>query len=294
VWTPLPAGFSAFNGYNPTWTAGSVHSVSVDQAQSPVTTNIYYNWNSWSDSGTITHNIEQPDTGSQTITASFTPFYATYTLAANCAGGVTTFPAATPYSGNTSFNFYEDGTSVMSTATANSAYPQIAFAGWTDTTGGLAGKTNPQTVTIHGQFVPTANFNVTPTPMATTAALTITSLAPASAVASATATPAIKVKGTGFVNGNTYAYWNGSYRPISGVTATEFTLKLQAGDLTNPGGQDVFVGNYTSSPVGCSATTETSFTVDSTTRGKGTTVATLTPATLTFAATAVGSRLHKR
>jgi hypothetical protein len=289
VWTTLPAGFSPFNDYNPKWIAGSSHSVSVDQTQSPVTTNIYYNWNSWSDSGTITHTIVQPNTGSQTITASLTPFYATYTLAPSCAGGVTTFPAATPYSGNTSFNFYEDGTRVMSTATANSVYPQIAFAGWTGTTGGLAGNTNPQTVTIHGQFVPTANFNLAPTPMATTAALTIASLTPASAVTSPTAAPAITVKGTGFINGSTYAYWNGSYRVISGVTATQFTLQLQAGDLTNPGAQDLFVGNYTSSPAGCSATTEASFTVDATARGKATTVATLSPTTLTYAATAVGS-----
>ena len=289
VWTTLPAGFTAFNDYNPTWTPGSSHSVSVDQAQSPVTTNIYYNWNSWSDGGAITHNVVQPNTGNHTVTASFTPFYATYTLAASCAGGVTTFPAATPYSGNTSFNFYEDGTSVMSTATANSAFPQIAFAGWTGTTGGLAGKTNPQTLTIHGQFVPTANFNVTPTPMATTTALTITSLEPTSMVASATAAPAITVKGTGFVNGYTYAYWNGSYRAVSGVTATQISVQLQAGDLATPGGQDLFVGNYTSSPVGCSATTEASFTVDATGHGKATTTATLTPATLTFVATAVGS-----
>ena len=288
VWTILPAGFTAFNGYNSTWTPGSTHSVGVDQQQSPVTTNIYYDWNSWSDSGTMAHNIVQPATGSQTISASFTPFYATYTLS-NCGGEVTTFPApAASYPANPGRDFYEEGTSVMSTATANSAYPEMAFAGWTGSTGGLAGRTDPQTVTIHGQFVPTANFNIKPASGSATP-LVITSLTPASAVASATAVPAITVKGTGFVSGYTFAYWNGSYRALSGVTPTQFTMQLQAGDLTNSGGQDVYVGNYTAAPQGCSAAAETSFTVDSTARGKATTVVTLTPAALTFAATAVGS-----
>ena len=288
VMTTLPAGFTVFNGYNPTWTSGSTHAVSVDQRQSPVTTNIYYNWNSWSDSGMMAHNIVQPARGSQTLSASFTPFYATYTLS-NCGGTVTTFPVATAsYPANPGRDFYEDGTSVMSTATANSAFPEMAFAGWTGSTGGLAGKSDPQTVAIHGQFVPTANFNIKPASGNATP-LVITSLAPTNAVASATAAPAITVKGTGFISGYTFAYWNGSYRPLSGLTATRFTMQLQAGDLTNPGGQDLFVGNYTSVPLGCSASADTTFTVDATARGKPTTIVTLTPATLSFAATAVGS-----
>lgn len=279
----LPSGFTPFNGYNPNWSAGSTHSITVDQTQSPVTTNIYYNWNSWTDGQAITHSIVQPNTGANTVTASFTPFYATYTLAPSCAGGVTTFPAPTPYSDNTTFDFYEDGTSVMSTATPNSMYPEIKFAGWTGSTGGLTGKTSPSTTTLHGQFVPTANFNVTTTPLA------ITSFTPAKEVASATAAPAITVKGTGFANGYTYAYWNGAYRGLSAVTPTQFTMQLQAGDLANAGGQDVFVGNYTMSPAGCGVTTEASYTVAATAAGKATTAVTLTPAALTFAATEVGS-----
>jgi hypothetical protein len=288
AYTLLPAGFSStYDGAG--WNAGTTHAVAVNQTQSPVTTNVYYNWNDWSDSGGETHNIVQPASGTQTISASFTPFYASYTLppplsSANpsCAGGVTTYPAGVSYPVNPAFGFYEDATSVMSTATVNPAFPGMVFAGWT---GSLTGKTNPQTLTIHDQFVPTANFNLIASPLA------ITSFAPASAVASATNALDVTIKGTGFTAGNTYAYWNGSYRALTYVSPTQMVMHLVAGDLTAAGGQDVFVGNYTtnSSNATCGVVAEASYTVASTARGAGLTTATVTPATLTFAATPVGS-----
>lgn len=255
VFTLLPTGFSPT--YNSGWTAGTQHTVSVDQTQSPVTTNVYYNWNSWSDKGAISHSITQPTTGSKTVSASLTPFYASYTLGganSSCEGGVTTSPSGIAYALNPSFLFYGDGTSVTSTATANTAFPAMVFAGWT---GSVAGSVNPLTTTIHDQFVPTANFNLTSTPIA------ITSLTPATAVASPTAAPTVTITGTGFTSNDTYVYWNGNYRPSSFVSSTELILQLAAGDLENPGGQDVFVGNYTtnSSNQTCGVGAETSFTV---------------------------------
>src|SRR5208283_1556124 len=86
---------------------------------------------------------------------------------------------------------------------------------------------------------PTASFNLTSTPIA------IASLTPATAAASATTAPAIMIKGTGFTSNDTYVYWNGSYRPNTFVSSTEIIMQLSAGDVPNPGGQDVFVGNYT-------------------------------------------------
>jgi hypothetical protein len=259
AFTLLPSGFTPV--YNAGWDGGTTHTVSVDQTQSPVTTNTYYNWNSWSDKGAMTHTITQPKKGGKTVTASFTPFYASYTVPpplgggnSSCAGGVTTSPAGVVYPVNTVFAFYEDGTSVTSTATANPTFPAMLFAGWS---GSVTGTVNPHVTTVHGQFVPTASFNVTTTP------ITVKSLSPPTAAASSTAAPVITIKGTGFTSNDTYVYWNGSYRANTFVSSTEITMQLLAGDLTNAGGQDVYVGNYTtnSSNQTCGVAAETSFTV---------------------------------
>jgi hypothetical protein len=272
----LPTGFSSY--YNGTaWNSGTTHSISVNQQQSPVTTNVFYNWNSWSDSGSITHNIVQPSSGSQTISASFTPFYASYTVppplgsnGAACYGGVATSPAGTVYSINPLFDFYADGTVVTTTATANSAYPAMMFAGWS---GSLSGNTNPQMTTIHGQFVPTANFNLSSTP------LTITSLSPPSAVATASGTLNITINGTGFTSNSTSVYWNNSFRTSTFVSSTQLILHLSAGDLANAGGQDIFVGNYATDSANdtCGVGAETSFTVTTAAAADPPTVVSLSP-----------------
>ena len=258
----LPTGFSSYYDGSG-WNSGTSHTISVSQQQSPVTTNVFYNWNSWSDGNGISHSIVQPSTGSQTISASFTPFYAFYTVPsalgpanASCYGGVTTSPAGTVYPVNTVFDFYEDGTSVTTTATANPAYPGMVFAGWTGSTGGLSGNTNPQITTIHDQFVPTANFDLSSAP------ITVTRLSPSSAISSSS-TLDITIYGSGFTSNSTDVYWNGSFRAITFVSSTQLTLHLNAGDLANPGGQDILVGNYTtnSSNNTCGVSAETSFMV---------------------------------
>ncbi len=85
---------------------------------------------------------------------------------------------------------------------------------------------------------------------------------PAAAITGACA-PLITIKGIGFTSNDTYVYWNESYRPNTFVNSTEITMQLTAGDLANAGGQDVFVGNYTtnSSNDTCGVGAETSFTV---------------------------------
>jgi hypothetical protein len=275
IFTFLPTGFSStYNGT--TWDPltgtppGTTHSVSVAQTQSPITTNVFYNWNNWSDGGAISHNIAQAISGSQTISASLTPFYASYTVPpplgssnSSCAGGVTTSPAGTSNPPNI-FAFYGDGSSVTSTASANAG---MVFAGWT---GSLSGNTNPQTTTIHDQFVPTANFNLTSTPIA------ITSLSPSIAVASANAMD-VTINGSGFTSStsNTFVYWNGNYRTYTFVSPSQLIMHLTAGDLANAGGQDVFVGNYTTDG-SCGVGAETSFTVASSVSSGGTAAATYT------------------
>src|SRR5580698_9835790 len=260
VFAYLPSSYDvSFNGS--AWIGGSTHTISVDQAQSPVTTNVFYNWNSWSDNLGITHTITQPNSGTQTITGSFTPFYATYTVppplgqnGSACSGGVATTPPGTTYSQNTAFDFYQDGTQVTSTATPNSAFPGFLFAGWS---GSLTGTTNPDTVTIHDQFVPTASFNTIAAPLA------ITSFSPATASATASAMD-LTINGTGFTT-STFLNWNSSPRSLTFVSSTQLTLHLVAGDLANPGGQAIFMGNnvVNSSSVTCGVDILSSFIVTS-------------------------------
>jgi hypothetical protein len=272
TWNPGTAGYvdgdfnyfpTAFTSYynGTSWNSGTTHSIDVPQTQSPVTTNVFYNWNNWSDGGAITHNITQPASGTQTISASLTPFYAFYTVPSplgaqnsSCYGGVTTSPAGVAYTENSTFDFYSDGTSVTSSATANSAFPGLTFAGWS---GSLTGSTNPDTTTIHDQFVPSALFNTSTTPLA------INSLSPASVPASGNPTN-ITITGTGFSSATT-VYWNGAGRSVTYVSSTQLTLQLNAGDLSNPGGQDIYVQNSVAggSNTYCGVGAETSLTVTS-------------------------------
>jgi uncharacterized repeat protein (TIGR01451 family) len=131
---------------------------------------------------------------------------------------------------------FSDGTSVTMTATPDTGNGMI-FAGWT---GDLSGLANPANTTIHDEFLPVANFNIVPTP------ITLSAFRPASLVAT-TAAQDLGVTGTGFVSGSFFTYWNGLFRNSTVVSPTSATIHLIAGDLTNAGGQNVEVANFTSS-----------------------------------------------
>jgi uncharacterized repeat protein (TIGR01451 family) len=122
------------------------------------------------------------------------------------------------------------------TATPTSGNGMV-FSGWT---GDLSGTTNPQTTTVHDEFLPVANFNIVP------AIVNAATVSPASPVKMANASK-LTVTGAGFVNGSFYAYWNNGYRTTTGVTPTQATIELNAGDLSAAGAQLLQVSNYTSS-----------------------------------------------
>ncbi len=251
--TPLPAGFS--QTYQPSWTPGSTHTLDVASTQSPVTTNVFYTWDAWSDGGSQSHTIQQVNSGTQTISASFTPSYSAYSLVnPYCGGSVTFTPVGNPLG---SFVSFPDGTLVSSAAAANPTYPGMIFAGWS---GSLTGAVNPDSTTIHEQFVPTANFNATSTPIA------ILSFRPANAVANGNAMN-LTINGAGFT-ASTYTYWNGGYRSNTFVSPAQLTMHLSAGDVASAGGQDVFVGNYVANPQNpndvCGATYEATYDVKAT------------------------------
>jgi len=240
----LPQGYSQdYSGS--AWAPGTSHSISAPSPDIPVTTNVSYSWNSWSDGGAQSHNISASSSGVTNIAASFTPVYRSYTYAENACGTVQ-YSQSCP---NNDCSF-PDGTLITMTATPTPGAGMV-FAGWT---GDLSGTTNPATTTIHDEFLPVANFNIVPSIIAAN------SVSPASPVKSASAAN-LTVTGAGFVSGSFYAYWNNNYRSSTVTSPTQATVQLNAGDLANAGSQLLQVSNFTPS---CGAYAYTQLLVKST------------------------------
>ena len=236
TYVPLPQGYSQDQS-GAAWSAGSSHSIGVISPEAPVTTNVSYSWNNWSDAGSQTHNITASSSGVKNIAASFTPVYVSYTYAENDCGTVA-------YSQSCPNNYcsFPDGTLLTMTATP-AAGNGMVFAGWT---GDLTGTTNPYTTTVHDEFLPVANFNIVPT------VINAATVSPATPVKTSSASP-LTVTGAGFVNGSFYAYWNNAYRTTTNVTPTQATIQLNAGDLSAAGAQLLQVSNFSSTTPSCGA-----------------------------------------
>lgn len=232
----LPQGYSQDQSGSG-WAPGTSHSVAAYSPDIPVTTNVSYTWNNWSDAGAQTHNITASSSGVESIVASYTPVYRSYTYAENNCGTVA-YSQSCP---NNDCSF-ADGTVVTMTATPYAGNGMI-FSGWT---GDLSGTTNPLTTTIHDEFLPVANFNIVPT------VINAATVSPASPVMTAGASN-LTVTGAGFVKGSFYAYWNNAFRTSTGVTPTKATIKLDAGDLSAAGAQLLQVSNFTNTNPSCGA-----------------------------------------
>jgi hypothetical protein len=127
-----------------TWDVGSSHTIATSSPQAG-TTGVQYVWNSWSDSGAISHSITVPSTAT-TYTASFTTQYQ-LTTAASPSGDGTVAP--------TSGTYYPSGTSVPLQATANTGYN---FSSWTGNVASTS--SNPTSITMNAPQSVTANFVV--------------------------------------------------------------------------------------------------------------------------------------
>lgn len=127
-----------------TWNQGSSHTIASTSPQSGGT-GIQYVFSSWSDGGAISHSITVPSTAT-TYTASFATQYQLTTAANPIAGG-----SVSPTSGN----YYNTGTIVPLTATANASYN---FTNWT---GNVANSTSASTsITMTAPQSVTANFSL--------------------------------------------------------------------------------------------------------------------------------------
>jgi hypothetical protein len=128
------------------WTPGSSHTIATTSPQGSGGTR--YMFNNWSDGGAMTHTVTAPSVPT-TYTATFDTQYLLTTSVSPSDAGTT---SANPTSSD---GYYNSGTPVQLTATANSGYQ---FANWS---GDLTGTTNPQSVTMSAPKSVTANFNYT-------------------------------------------------------------------------------------------------------------------------------------
>jgi hypothetical protein len=137
------------------WVSGTSHTIATTTPQGSGTTR--YVFANWSDSAAISHSILVPSAPA-TYTATFTTQYLLTATASPTTGGNT---GANPSSVD---GFYDTGTSVQLTATANSGY---AFAGFS---GNLTGSTNPQSIVMSAPrnvtalFAPYISITVTTNP----------------------------------------------------------------------------------------------------------------------------------
>ena len=136
------------------WASGSMHTLAVASPQSGAAGTRYV-FATWSDGLAITHQITAPATAT-TYTANFTTQYL-LTFAASPSGGGTL--AANPTSTD---GYYNSGTSVQVTATAN---PGFLFGNFS---GDLTGTGNPQSVVMSAPRSVTGNFTGVVTATVTT------------------------------------------------------------------------------------------------------------------------------
>jgi uncharacterized repeat protein (TIGR02543 family) len=123
------------------WQPGSSHAIATTSPQA-AGTGVRYKWNSWSDSGAISHTVTA--TKNKTYTANFTKQYF-LTMSAGTGGTVT------PASG-----WQNSGAVVSITAKPGSGH---TFGSWSGTgTGSYSGTNNPASVTMGSAISEAATF----------------------------------------------------------------------------------------------------------------------------------------
>jgi Astacin (Peptidase family M12A)/Abnormal spindle-like microcephaly-assoc'd, ASPM-SPD-2-Hydin len=259
--------------YDSGWTAGSSHAITVATIQQPWSSNTRFRFSSWSDGGLQTHNITAPSSN-MTFTANLTGEYVpAFFVYETCAGTLGDSPSSPTGDG-----FYPSGSLLTFTEGTNTGWTFTGFQF------DLTGTTNPQNLTINDEELVTADFNTTTAPLA------VTSLSPPSA-SSGGAGFTLTINGTGFTN-KSQVVVNGFFRASTFVSSTQLQVAMTPADLTTPGAFPIAVENF---PTGVTCGTgqnvpfvpKTFFVLTGT--GGGTPTVTLTPASLTFTAQAIGT-----
>jgi hypothetical protein len=235
-----PKNFSSF--YDPSWTAGSVHTLSVDNPIYPYSSNTRYAFSSWSDgTTTTTDSITLPAT-SATYTANLTPqYYATDYVNESCAGTINVSPGSPTGDG-----FYPSGDALTFTETPNSGW---LFTGWNYD---LSGTSSSQPLTVTDEVLVTADYNTVATP------LTLTSLSPAAAIPGSPSFT-LTLNGTGFSPSSVVSV-NGTFPVVKYISSTQLSVTVTASQITMPGAFQVWVDSFPSG-ASCAAFAALPFTV---------------------------------
>jgi len=268
-----PENFDAtYNGSG--FGTGKTVSFSTTATQSPVTTNIGYQFSNWSGAGSPSGDnlsVTVPASGVSTSTANYAPsFRSIIQSPLSCPDSsydneltVTSSPTGSNVNPEDVSDGYVDAffNSGTVTFTAGTGPTGLSFAGWTlDLSAG--GTTNPFPFLLTGQVLGTANFNISGA-----APLTITS------VSSTTVTNAavnLTITGTGFSTNasNLYTYFvdptTGYYlyrsnTPTPG-SSTQVAINLNPGDVSTAGYYQVVVLNAVTS--GCNPSAVGTFSVN--------------------------------
>ena len=130
------------------WVSGSTHTIATTSPQN-FATGSRYNWMGWSDGGGVSHPVSP--SANTIYTANFNrQFLLTTGVSPGSSGTVTPQPASALSDG-----YYDSGSSVQLTASANAGY---GFVNWT---GDLTGSANPQNITMSAPRSMTSNFQAT-------------------------------------------------------------------------------------------------------------------------------------
>ena len=235
-----PKNFSLF--YDPAWTAGSTHTLSLDTPEYPYSSNSRYAFNNWSD-GTITttDTVILPST-STTYAANLTPqFYVTDYVNESCAGSINVTPSSPTGDG-----FYPSGDVLAFTETPNAGW---LFTGWQYD---LSGSSSSQPLTVSDEVLVTADYNTT------TTALVLTSLSPAAAVAGSPSFT-LTLNGTGFTSSSVVSV-NGTFPTVKFISSTQLSVTVTAAQIAKPGAFQVWVDSFPSGAT-CAAFAALPFTV---------------------------------
>ncbi len=261
---PAPVSFSPY--YDSSWNVGTSHTMAVPNPEYPWTLNTRYAFQSWSDSGALSHSITMPSS-STAYTATLQPqFYLSEYANEGCAGTVSVSPPSP-----TGDSYYPTGTGLTFAAAANTGW---TFTQWEQN---LSGTTNPLSVTMNDEITGIADFNTIVTPLA------VTSLSPAAAVAGSSPFT-MTINGTGFTPGpnGTVVFVNNTFVANTFVSANKITVPITAANLATAGGEQVFAENFPSG-ASCAAYQALPFNV------AHAPLVTPTPQTLAFGAVPVGS-----
>ena len=133
-------GTNYTNGQRFNWIPGSNHTIATTSPQTGA--GAQYAWNSWNDSGPISHLISP--TNNSTYSANFST---SYYLAASAGAGGAVNPASL---------WTNSGAMVGISATASNGY---SFVGWTGSgNGSYSGSNNPISITMNGPITESASF----------------------------------------------------------------------------------------------------------------------------------------